>query len=223
MADLRQRVINMFTRGATGLAAYVRNETNGALSPVAIRDGDGTRRGGRILCCDSSSGSDWLMTDTTPLVATTLPQARFTLPMLRRAGLYRWVIVGDYENTVPNNTTFSATLLVDNGAVGSAFTWAQNGAVTTPGIAILTLDLYVIGNLTSPRHVINAEMLVLNSSGVAVIGGATSNTKLSQIYSLNSLAEQNHTIQLAKSVSAGVNPWNPQTIACYEVFSTSGV
>jgi hypothetical protein len=146
--------------------------------------------------------------------------------MLRRAGLYTWEIVGDYENTVPNNTAISAQMLVGPiGArveTGSAFTWTQNGAVTTPGLIVLTLDLRVIGS-TTPRHLLSAELTVINSSGTAVIGPPTSVTVLHQILSLSSFVEQNIGFQIWKSTSAGVNPLAVQTVAFYESITSTGI
>lgn len=197
--------------------AYMQDSSGRGVAPVAIRDGSGGRP--RRMLADSQVASEWTATDTAKIG---LSVKRFTLPMLRRTGLYSWDIVGDYENTAPANTTISAQMLVGPvGAqveTGATFAWTQNGAVTSPGIILLTLDM----RLLALRQLVTAELTIINTSGTAVIGPPTSVTRLHQIFALSTLVEQNIGWQVWKSTSAGVNPLSIQSVGFYERLTTFG-
>ena len=217
--DFRKRAASLFTRG-NNASVGVNDESNVAVGPVALREGDFRRN--RILALDSTTSGgagEWTATDTTII---TLPFAAFNMPMLRRNGLYRWEIMGDYLNSA-SATTISAQLVVNATQTGSLFSWVQSIGDTTAGKFMLTLDLRVVGSLTAPTHIISAELTILNSSGVAVIGPPTTVTRLHQIYSLNSLTDQLLGWQVSKSVAGGANALSIFSVGCYELLSSSGV
>lgn len=168
-----------------------------------------------------SPGGDWISGSgvTSQLV---LPVAKVCTPRLRRNTWLRWVIVGDYENPTPNNTTIEAQLMVDAVATGTAFSWVQNGAVTSPGAFIFIADLYSLATPGATRHILDVKPKIINASGVAVIGGATSNTELSQIYSLNPLVDQTLGFQIRKSVAGAGAILAIQSIGCVQFLKTTG-
>jgi hypothetical protein len=192
-------------------------------APIAMRSGDLADNSIRVLTNWSEAAAGEISSPSTDTSQLVLPVARLQVPALRRSGLIHWEIEGDYSNPTPNNTTLAATLIVDATPTGTEMTWTQNAAVTATGVYRLSIDLVTSGNYTSPRHIAYLELTILNSSGVAVLGGATTNTKLSQIYSLNSLVDQSLLWEVRKSVAGANAVLTITSVFAYQLCRSSGV